>query len=48
VYGIIFGSIAITGNLNVQSRNSNHPDQTNTAVGQHEMTPKPSQTISTD
>jgi hypothetical protein len=48
VYGIIFGSIAITGNLNVQSRNSNHPDQTNMAVGQHEMTPKPSQTISTD
>jgi hypothetical protein len=35
VYGIIFGSIAISGN--VQSRkNSELPKQTNTVVGQHQ------------
>jgi hypothetical protein len=49
VYGIIFGSIAISGNINVQSgKGSNHPNQTNTVVGQHDAAPQPSQHTSTD
>jgi hypothetical protein len=49
VYGIIFGSIAISGNLSVQSaKNSNHPGQINTVVGQHQAVPQASQETSTD
>jgi len=49
VYGIIFGSIAISGNLSVQSaKNSNHAGQTNTVVGQHQAVPQASQETSTD
>jgi hypothetical protein len=49
VYGIIFASIAISGNINVQSaKNSNHPDQTHTVLGQHQVVPQPSGETSTD
>lgn len=49
VYGIIFGSIAISGNLSVQSaKNSNHAGHTNTVVGQHQAVPQAPQETSTD
>jgi hypothetical protein len=49
VYGITIGSIAISGNINVQSaKNSNHPNQTDTVVGQHKAVPQASQNTSTD
>ena len=49
VYGIIFGSIAISGNLSVQSaKNSNHAGHTNTVVGQHQAVSQASQETSTD
>jgi hypothetical protein len=49
VYGIIFGSIAISGNMNLQStKNSNQPNHTNTVVGQQEAASQPFRGASTD
>jgi hypothetical protein len=48
-YGIIFASIAISGNMNLQSaRTSNQPNHTNTVVGQQEAVPQSSRGAGTD
>lgn len=49
VYGIIFGSIAISGNINQQSvRNSNQPSHTNAVVGQQQAVSQPFKGASAD
>jgi hypothetical protein len=48
-YGIIFGSIAISWNMNLQSaRTSNQPNHTNTVVRQQEAVSQSSRGASTD
>ena len=49
VYGIIFGSIAISGNINQQSaRSSNQPIHANAVVGQQQAASQPFKGASTD
>jgi hypothetical protein len=48
-YGIIYGSIAISWNINLQSaRTSNQPNHTNTVVRQQEAVSQSSRGASTD
>lgn len=47
-YGVIFASIAISGNMNLQSaRTSNQPNHTSTVAAQQEAVPQPSRGAST-
>lgn len=50
VYGIIFGSIAISGNINQQSvkNSSNQPHHTNAVVGKQEAVSQPFPAANTD
>jgi hypothetical protein len=49
VYGIIFGSIAISGNINLQSaKSSNQPNRTNTIVEHQEAVTQPFEGARTD
>jgi hypothetical protein len=49
VYGIIFGSVAISGSITQQAiKSSNPPNQANIVVGQQEAVSQPSRPANTD